>query len=414
MTIGLDDIKRAAQMLGGEISDTPCHHSATLSEITGASVLLKYENLQFTGSFKDRGALVKLNSLSPALRKKGVIAMSAGNHAQSVAYRSQKLGIPATIVMPRYTPNVKVEHTRNFGATVILHGDELTEAAEYTRRLVHERGLTLVHPYDDEKVIAGQGTIALEMIDCDAGLEVLIVPVGGGGLIAGIAVAARSLLPNIEIIGVQTRRFPAMKQALAGDAIQCGPSTIAEGIAVKEPGKKTRAIIQRLVSDVVLVGESEIEKAVRMLLDIEKTVVEGAGAAGLAALLKYGDRFAGRKVGLVLSGGNIDPLILASIIKRGLVQTGRMVRLHVAVRDVPGALAVVTRCLGDAGANIVEVHHQRSFTSLPLQSADVEFILLTRGIGHVNEIIAKLTADGYKSRLLGMPGNLMPDGTANQ
>jgi threonine dehydratase len=326
--------------------------------------------------------------------------MSAGNHAQAVAYHCRKLGIPATIVMPLYTPNVKVEHTREHGAEVILHGELLSDAADHARHLAVKQGLTLIHPYDDERIITGQGTIALEMLASQPDLEVFIVPVGGGGLISGIATAARGINPAIEIIGVQTVRFPAMKQALAGEPIQCGRSTIAEGIAVKSPGQQTKAIISRLVADIMLTGEDDIESALRLLLDLEKTVVEGAAAAALAALAKEPRRFSGKKVGIVLSGGNIDPLILASIIKRGLVQSGRMIRLHVAVRDIPGALSQVCRCIGEAGANIVEVHHQRSFTSLPLESAQVEFILITRGLTHVEDILQKLSQGGFKARVM--------------
>lgn len=400
MSITLRDVKRAAGILKGEIRLTPCRFSEKLSEITGARVFLKFENLHYTGSFKERGALVRLHGLSPADRKKGVITMSAGNHAQAVAYRASKLGIPATILMPLYTPNIKVERTRAFGAEVILHGEVLSETADHTKRLAEERGLILVHPYDDEKVIAGQATVGLEMLTQQKDLEVLIVPVGGGGLISGIALAAREIKPEVHIVGVQTRRFPSMKQALAGEPIQCGRATIAEGIAVKTPGVHTLPIIRRLVDDIVLVDEAEIESAVRLLLDLEKTVVEGAAAAALAALVQTTDRFSGRKVGIVLSGGNIDPLVLASIIKRGLVQSGRMVRVHVAVHDVPGALSKVCRCIGDSGANIVEVHHQRSFTSLPLQSADVEFILITRGREHVDAIMSALAGGGFTARLM--------------
>ncbi|MDX9786040.1 MAG: threonine ammonia-lyase [Desulfobacterales bacterium] len=400
MPITLNDIKRAAEILKGNINDTPCLFSVKLSAITGINVFLKYENLQFTGSFKERGALLKLESLSVKSRKKGVITMSAGNHAQAVAHRASQLGIPATIVMPRYTPNIKVERTRAFGAEVILHGEELSETAALAKKLVKDRRLIMLHPYDDEKIITGQGTIALEMLNQHPTLDVIIVPVGGGGLISGIAIAAREINPAIDIIGVETQRFPSMKQALAGEPIQCGRSTIAEGIAVKTPGVNTLPVIRRLVKDIVLVDEPEIESAVRMLLDLEKTVVEGAAAAAVAALVKTADRLSGRNVGVVLSGGNIDPLVLASIIKRGLVQSGRMVRLHVAVYDVPGALSKVCRCIGDAGANIVEVHHQRSFTSLPLQSADVEFILITRGRDHVDEIMSALSLDGFTARLM--------------
>jgi threonine dehydratase len=407
MSISLKDIERAAEILHGQISDTPCRHSEKLSELTGAWVLLKYENLQFTGSFKERGALIKLDTLSEQSRKKGVVTMSAGNHAQAVAYRAKKLGIPATIVMPRYTPNVKVENTRGYGAEVILFGEVLSEAAEYANRLVQERDLVLIHPYDDEHIIAGQGTIALEILKCCPDLDVLLVPIGGGGLISGIAVTATAINPYIEIVGVQTSRFPSMRQALLGKPIECGRLSIAEGIAVKTPGEKTLPIIQKRVHDIVLVDEPEIEMAVQILLDVEKTVVEGAGAVGVAALIKHRERFSGRKVGLVLSGGNIDPLVLASIIKRGLVHSGRMIRLHVEVRDIPGALSEVSRCIGAAGANIVEVHHQRSFTNFPLQSAEVEFILTTRGSKHVEEILSSLKDCGFKPQLMDAPDQLL-------
>jgi threonine dehydratase len=400
MSFTVNDIRRAADLLRGHISDTPCRYSEKLSEFTGARVFLKYENLQMTGSFKERGAVVKLSALSEDARRRGVIAMSAGNHAQAVAYHARRLGIPATIVMPRYTPNIKVEHTRDYGAEVVLHGELLSEAAAHAKHLAAMQELTLVHPYDDPLIMAGQGTIALEMLNQYPGLEAIIVPVGGGGLISGIATAALGINPQMQVFGVQTTRFPAMKQALAGEPIECGRATIAEGIAVKTPGKRTKAVIARLVSDIILTEESEIESALRLLLEMEKTVVEGAAAAALAALIKEAPRFAGKQVGIVLSGGNIDPLILASIIKRGLVQTGRMVRLHVAVRDIPGSLSRVCRSIGEAGANIVEVHHQRSFTSLPLESAEVEFILITRGRTHVDQVLQRLAEGGFDGRIM--------------
>lgn len=380
----------------GRAVDTPCTFSPKLSELSGADVYLKFENLQFTGSFKERGALVKLLSLSDPQREQGVIAMSAGNHAQAVAYHAQQLGIRAVIVMPRFTPNVKVERTRSFGAEVILHGESLDEAGALTQQLLQEQALCLVHPYDDAHIIAGQGTIALEMLTEHPDLEVLIVPVGGGGLISGNAIAARGLKPDVSVVGVQTVRFPSMRQALAGEAIRCGTSTIAEGIAVKQPGRRTSAIVRELVDDIVLVEEDEIEEAIQLLLHLEKTVVEGAGAAGLAALLVHRKRFDGRKIGIILSGGNIDLIILSSIIQRSLVRSGRLVRLHVEVRDVPGGLSGVTRLLAETDANIIEVHHQRAFSSLSLQSADVEFVLLTRGLEHLQQIINTLDTGGYQ------------------
>lgn len=400
MTITQQDIRQAAEMIRGKVIATPCSGSQKLSELLGIDVILKFENLQYTGSFKERGALVKLLSMSPAQRHKGVIAMSAGNHAQAVARHAQHLNIPAVIVMPRFTPNVKVEHTRAFGAEVVLHGESVSETGALTEQLAQERGLHLVHPYDDEKVIAGQGTIALEMLAAYPDLEVLVVPVGGGGLIAGNAIAAKGLRPEIEIVGVQTVRYPAVFRALEGVQPEFGTSTIAEGIAVKQPGNLTLPIVREFVDDLLLVDEADIEEAVLLLLREEKTVVEGAGAAGLAALVKHHDRFAGRQVGLILSGGNIDLLILSSIIQRGLVRSGRLVRLCVEVRDVPGSLADVTQRLGEVNANIIEVHHHRAFTSLPLQSAEVEFVLLTRGLDHLQQIIDELRRAGYKTHVL--------------
>ncbi|MBA4392517.1 MAG: threonine ammonia-lyase [Desulfobacca sp.] len=393
------DFSKAAEVIKGHIIETPCAPSATLSRITGAEVFLKFENFQFTGSFKERGVLVKLLSLSPEERKKGVLTMSAGNHGQALAYHAKRLGIPAVIVMPCFTPNIKVEQTASFGAEVILEGEGVDEAGVLAGQLAGERNLILVHPYDDEKVIAGQGTLAIEMIKACPELEVLIVPIGGGGLISGVALAAKHLRPLIEIYGVQSIRFPAMVQTLEGERIECQPPTIAEGLAVKSPGHLAPPIIRELVEEIFLVEESELEKAVLLYLEVEKTVVEGAGAAGLAALAQQGRRFKGRKVGLILSGGNIDLMILSSIIQRGLVRSGRLARLFIEVRDVPGALAELTRLLGEWKVNIVEVHHQRAFTSLPLQSAEVEIILQPRGIPHLREIISGLYQAGYKVRM---------------
>lgn len=400
MSVTLADIRAAAQAIRGSIVDTPCVHSRTLSQITGVDLVLKLENLQFTGSFKDRGALVRLLALSDAERRRGVVAMSAGNHAQAVAYHAQRLGIPALIVMPRYTPDIKTERTRRFGAEVILHGEILAEAAELARRLAAERGLTLVHPYDDPLVIAGQGTIALEMLAAWPDLEVLVIPVGGGGLIAGNAIAARAIKPDLEIIGVETRRFPSMQQALQGKPPQCGTATLADGIAVKTPGQLTLPVIRELVSTIQLVDEADIEQAVLLLMEVEKLVAEGAGAAGLAALLANRVSLAGRKVGLIISGGNIDLPVLASIIQRGLVRSGRLVRVRVAMRDIPGTLARVAGCIGDSGANIVQLAHQRTFSALPLQLVSVEFVLQTRGLAHVREVMAALEKAGYRVQQL--------------
>ncbi len=401
MAVTAQSVRAAAALLAGHVIDTPCLHSRTLSELTGAEVYLKFENLQFTASFKERGALVKLLSLAADERAAGVLAVSAGNHAQGVAYHARRLGIRAVIVMPRHTPYVKVEHTRAFGAEVILAGDSFDEAKAHGLALAAERRLSLVHPYDDEQVISGQGTVALEMLAHEPQLEILVVPVGGGGLIAGMAVAAKAAKPGIELFGVESENFPSMYCALRGETPRFAANTIAEGIAVKEPGALTLPIVRELVSGMLLVGEGEIEHAIVLLLEIEKTVVEGAGAAGLAALLAHPGRFRGKRVGIVLSGGNIDPLMLSVIIERGMVRAGRLTRLTVELRDLPGALATVTACLAEANANIEEVHHQRAFTNLPLQTAEVEFVLQTRGREHVEEIIRALRAAGFPARVHG-------------
>ena len=398
MSLELKDVREAAVAIRGSVLDTPCLHSRTLSEITGAEVHIKFENLQFTASFKERGALNKLLSLTAAQRRKGVIAASAGNHAQGVAYHARRLGIRAAIVMPRHTPSVKVERTRAFGAEVVLEGENYDEANAFAQRLKRRRGLQYIHAYDDRKVMAGQGTIALEMLAQQPDLDVLVVPIGGGGLIAGMATAAKGIRPKIRIVGVQAERFPSMYCAVKGGKPQFGLNTIAEGIAVRAPGKLTLPIVRKLVDDIVLVGEGDIEQAIVMLLEIEKTVAEGAGAAGLAALLRYRRRFAGRKVGLVLCGGNIDPLVLSSIIERGMARSGRLARLAVELRDLPGELARVTACLAQAGANIDEVHHQRTFTRLPVQATEVEFVLQTRDRKHIADIIAALRAAGFSAR----------------
>ncbi len=399
MSVTPESIRQAAAVIAGNVEKTPCFQSRTLSEITGAEVWLKFESHQFTSSFKERGALNKLTSLAAAERAAGVLAISAGNHAQGVAYHAQRLGVRATIVMPRVTPHVKVQRTRRFGAEVILTGDTFDEAKTAGLALAAERGLVLIHPYDDDHVIAGQGTVALEMLAAQPALDAIVVPVGGGGLIAGIAVAARDLSPRIEVLGVETESYPAVHCALHGRP-PVFAHTIAEGIALKEPGSRTLPIIRALVSDVVLVSESEIEQAIVMLLEIEKAVVEGAGAAPLAALVRHAERFRGRRVGLVVSGGNIDPLLLSEIITRGLVKAGRLARLRVRVRDLPGSLARVTACLASADANIEEVHHQRAFAAdLPLQTVEVEFVLQTRGREHVEELIAALDRAGFPAKL---------------
>ena len=394
----LADIERAAERLKDHLLRTPCVASKTLSDITGAQVFLKFENLQFTSSFKERGACNKLSQLSPDERARGVIAMSAGNHAQGVAYHAQRLGIRAVIVMPRFTPGVKVERTRGFGAEIVLHGDTLDEARTHALMLAEQQHLIFVHPYDDLDIVAGQGTVALEMLADVPELDTLVVAIGGGGLIAGMATAAKAIKPGIEVIGVQSTRFPAMFNAIKGAHLPQGSSSIAEGIAVGTPGILPQAIIKRLVNDLVLVDEGDIEQAIVMLLEVEKTLVEGAGAAGLAALLKYPERFKGKKVGLVLCGGNIDPLLLAAIIERGMVRAGRLARLRVSARDVPGTLALITATVAAAGANINEVHHQRAFTTLAAQNVEVELVLQTRGPQHIKDVLAALQGAGMDAQ----------------
>jgi len=398
MTVTLKEIEAAADVIRGQVVETPFLHSQTLSEITGAQVHLKFENHQFTASFKERGAYNKLSSLNAEQRSRGVIACSAGNHAQGVAYHAKRLGIPSTIVMPRYTPFVKVEQTRGHGATVILEGDNFDGAKDFALKAAVERGLTLVHPYNDEKIIAGQGTCGLEMLRAVPGLEALIVAIGGGGLIAGISTAARALKPSIEVYGVEVKRFPGMYHAVKGSTPEFAASTIAEGIAVKEPGALTLPIIKQNVKEIFLVDEGDIEEAIVMLLEIEKTVVEGAGAAPLAALLRNRERFAGKPIGIVLGGGNIDPLMMAEIIQRGMVRTGRLSRLLVEIRDIPGSLARVAACVAENHANIEEVRHQRAFTHLAAQNAELEIIVKTRNHDHVKEIVAALKNCGFNAR----------------
>jgi len=393
----LTDIEAAALRLQGQLLDTPCLASKTLSQVTGATLFLKFENLQYTASFKERGACNKLAQLSSDAQRRGVIAMSAGNHAQGVAYHAQRLGLRAVIVMPRFTPGVKIDRTRGFGAEVVLHGDSLEESHSHALRLAERDSLAFIHPYDDEAIVAGQGTVALEMLHAVPGLDTLVVAVGGGGLIAGMATAAKAMKPGIEIIGVQTSRFPAMVNAIKGTHHRQGSSTIAEGIAVGTPGVIPLAIIARLVDDLVLVEEGDIEQAMVMLLEIEKTLVEGAGAVGLAALLKYPARFKGRKVGLVLSGGNIDPLLLAAIIERGMVRAGRLARIRVSARDVPGSLAKITATVANTGANIDEVHHQRAFTMLAAQNVAIELVIQTRGREHIAQVLAALKTAGFEA-----------------
>lgn len=399
--ICLADIETAARRIEGQILSTPCLASRTLSQITGCEVFLKFENLQYTASFKERGANNKLSSLSAEERRRGVVAMSAGNHAQGVAYHAQRLGLRAVIVMPRFTPAVKIERTQGFGAEVIVHGETLEEARSHALALAHEQGLVLVHPYDDEAVICGQGTVALEMLQAQPDLDTLVVAVGGGGLLAGMATAAKALRPDLKVVGVQVRQFPAMVNALTGSQHPQGKSTLAEGIAVGAPGRITQAILARTVDQWLLVDEGDIEQAIVMLLEIEKTLVEGAGAAGLAAVLRNREDFAGRKVGLVLCGGNIDPLVLASIIERGMVRAGRLARLKVSARDVPGSLAQITHTVAQAGANVDEVHHQRAFSMQSVQNVDIEMVVQTRGPAHIEQVISALRAAGFQAQMQG-------------
>ena len=396
----LADIQQAAERVHGQVLETPCVESRTLSQLTGTQLFLKMENLQFTASFKERGACNKLVQLSDEEKARGVIAMSAGNHAQGVAYHAERLGIPATIVMPTFTPGVKVARTRGFGARVILHGDSLEAAYTHAKALAEAQNLVFVHPYDDSAIMAGQGTLALEMLAAQPALDTLVVPVGGGGLIAGIATAAKAIRPGIRVIGVQTQRFPAMVNAVQGTQHPQGGNTIAEGIAVGAPGALCLEVIRQRVDELLLVDEGDIEQAIVLLLEIEKTLAEGAGAAALAALLRHKDRFAGRKIGMVLSGGNIDPQLLAQIIGRGLVRSGRLIRVVVSARDVPGSLARITALVAEAGTNVDEVHHQRAFTLLAAQNVEIEMVLQTRGHEHVQELLERLRGAGLEVRLV--------------
>jgi threonine dehydratase len=390
------DVRKAAAAIAGRVVRTPTLASATLSAITGTQLWLKFENLQFTSSFKDRGALYHLLQLAPEARRRGVVAMSAGNHAQGVAYHATQLGIPATIVMPRFTPNVKVHNTQALGARVVLHGSDLAEAKALAHELERTEGLAFVPPYDDPHIIAGQGTVALEMLEDAPDLEVLVAPVGGGGLLAGMAVAARDLRPDIELVGVQSDLFPSMYDEVRHAHLPVGGTTIAEGIAVPNAGQLTAPIIAALVDDLMLVPEDEIEDAINLLLDIEKTVAEGAGATPLAAVLHDRPRFEGRKVGLVVSGGNIDPRVLASVIMHGLVRSGRLSRIAVAVTDVPGALAGLATVIGEQGGNIVEVAHQRMFSALSAKSTEIEIVVEARDREHSERIVQALADEGFK------------------
>lgn len=402
--VTLKDVEEAAARIKGAVIDTDCDPSRTLSTILGCDVWLKFENLQFTASFKERGALNRLSMLSEEERRRGVIAMSAGNHAQGVAYHASRLGIPATIVMPQGTPTVKVENTRGHGATVLIDGATLEDAARFARSYGAERGLTFIHPYDDPLVIAGQGTIALEMLRVVPALDTLVVPIGGGGLISGIAVAAKAIKPSIRVIGVQAILYPSMYNRIRGTDLPMRGDTLAEGIAVKAPGEITTRLVRSHVDDIVLVTEEQIEHAVSLLINIEKTVVEGAGAASLAALIAHRALFKGATVGLVLCGGNIDTRLLASVLTRELAREGRLSQLTIDLVDRPGQLARVATLLGEAGANIVEVYHQRTFSDLPAKATLLEVVIETRDRGHLEETVAKLRGAGFEVEVQTNPG----------
>jgi threonine dehydratase len=399
LAVTLKDVQDAAQRIAGAVVHTPCLRSETLSRIAKADIWVKFENLQFTASFKERGALNTLLQLTPDERKRGVIAMSAGNHAQGVAYHAGRLGIPATIVMPSFTPNTKVSHTRGHGARVVLIGNTLAEAATEARRLAEAEKLVFVHPYDDPRIIAGQGTIALEMLQDAPQIDTIVVPVGGGGMIAGCAIAARGLKPDLKVIGVESSNYSAMRQLLAGEAVTAAGDTIAEGIAVRDIGQMPLAIARALLDRVVSVDEIAIERAIALFLEVEKTVTEGAGATGLAALLAYPELFTGRKVGLVLSGGNIDTRLLASVLLRGLVRDGRIVRLRLMIGDAPGQLARVATVIGKSGGNIVEVQHQRLF-GVVAKATELDVTVETRDRNHFKELVSALNTEGFTVRVL--------------
>jgi len=400
MSVGLPEIRQAAELVRGQVVRTPLVPAERLSQSLGCELHLKLENLQATGSFKDRGALVKLSSLDPEQRRRGVIAMSAGNHAQGVAYFAQKLGIPATIVMPEFAPFLKVERTRGFGARVLLTGDTLDASAVAARALAEKEGLSFVHPYDDERIVAGQGTIGLELIEDLPTLDAVVVPIGGGGIASGIALAVKALKPEVAIYGVEVDRFPSMYQALRGMPATSGGTTLADGIAVKNPGKITLPIIRALVEEVLVVDETAIEVAICALAEQQKLVAEGAGAAGVAAILAQPQRFAGRKVAAILCGGNIDVRLLSAVLARGLARDGRLVRLRVEIVDKPGVLAQITRVIGETGGNIIEVYHQRMFYNVPAKQAEVDVVIETKNASHVHEIIERLNAVGLPCRVL--------------
>jgi threonine dehydratase len=402
LPVTLAAVREAAALIAGAVAHTPLITAPVLSELTGAEIHLKLETLHRTGSFKERGALTKLLTLDAVQRRAGVVAMSAGNHAQGVAYHAHRLGIPATIVMPEGTPFIKIDRTEAFGATVVLEGDSLAAARQAADRLARDRGLVTVHPYDDPRVIAGQGTIGLELLADQPDLDTLVVPIGGGGLISGISVAAKALKPEIDIVGVQSALYPSMYRLLRGEnpAPPAAPATLAEGIAVKEPGLVTRRIVAALVTEIRLADEAMLEGAIEVLLERQKLVVEGAGAAGLAAVLAAPERFRGRRVGIVISGGNMDARLLASILMRGLVREGRLVRLRCELPDLPGALSRLSGVIGRHSGNIVEVHHQRLFHDTSVKRAELDVVVETQNRRHVEALIAALVAAGFPTHLL--------------
>jgi threonine dehydratase len=394
LPVSLDDVRAAHGRIAGSIVRTPTLISRTLGQLTGATVYLKFENLQFTAAYKERGALNKLCQLDAGAQARGVIAASAGNHAQGLAYHGARLGIPVTIVMPRTTPNVKVSQTEGHGASVILHGENVDESLAYARELSSERGLTIVHPFNDVQVIAGQGTVAIEMFEDAPDIDTLIVPIGGGGLISGCATVAKAR-EGVQVIGVEAELYPSMYNRIKGTSLPCHGDTLAEGIAVKEPGSITAGIIAERVDDILLVPERHLEQAVSMLLQIEKTVVEGAGAAGLAALLGDPGRFAGKTVGIILCGGNIDPRLLANVLLRDLARSGRLARLRIKLQDRPGALYNVARIFDQEQVNIIEVYHQRVFSTLPAKGLITDIECETRDAAHLARLMAALEHEGY-------------------
>ncbi|MDB5692460.1 MAG: threonine ammonia-lyase [Alphaproteobacteria bacterium] len=393
--VTLADIQAAAKRIEGAVVRTPTHFARTLSQLTGAEIWVKFENLQFTAAYKERGALNKLLLMDEATRSRGVIAASAGNHAQAVAYHGARLGVPVTIVMPRSTPSIKVMQTEGHGAEVVLHAEMFDEAYAEALRLAEERGLTFIHPFEDVEIMAGQGTVALELLADAPAVDTLVVPIGGGGLISGIATAARALRPEIRIVGVQAELYPSMYCSFTGSDLPSAGDTIAEGIAVKKPAKLTSQIIRNLVDEILLVSENDIETAVALYLQIEKSVAEGAGAAGLAALLAHRERFEGRKIGLILTGGNIDTRLLATVLLRDLYRSGRMSRLRIQLQDRPGALYSVVRLFERHGVNILEVDHQRVFTALPAKDAFIDIDCEARDAAHLRALVDELQGEGF-------------------